>query len=92
MAFNLIEEQKLNRIFEEIGLLREEMKIEKVKNSKKLSEDWLDNQDVMDLLKVSPRTLQSMRDSRILPHSKVGGKIYYKASAVEDLLNQNYND
>lgn len=90
MSFNLIDEQKLNRIFEEIGSLREELKAEKVSNSKKLSETWLDNQEVMELLKVSPRTLQNMRDSLVLPYAKVGAKIYYKASDVETLLNENY--
>lgn len=90
MSFNLIDEQKLNRIFEEIGNLREELKAEKVSNSKKLSETWLDNQEVMELLKVSPRTLQNMRDSLVLPYAKVGAKIYYKASDVETLLNENY--
>lgn len=92
MSFNLIDEQKLKKIFDEIGALREELKTEKSKHNKKLSEVWLDNQDVMKLLKVSPRTLQSMRDSLTLPYSKVGAKIYYKASDVEKLLEDNYYD
>lgn len=91
-TFGLIPTEKLDQLFKEIGSLREELRTEKVKNSKKLSETWLDNQEVMELLKVSPRTLQTMRDSRILPCSKVGAKIYYKASDVDDLLIHNYND
>ena len=90
MNFNVIDEQSLKRIFDEIGALREELKTEKVNNRKKLSETWLDNQEVMEVLKISPRTLQAMRDSYTLPFSKVGGKIYYKASDVENLLNENY--
>jgi hypothetical protein len=89
--FALIEEQKLNRILDEIGTLRQELKAEKVKNSKKLCDNWFDNQDVMELLKISPRTLQNMRDSHTLPFSKVGGKIYYRASDVENLLKGGYN-
>lgn len=89
--FALIDEQKLNRIFDEIDSLRQELKIEKAKTSKKLSEIWLDNQEVMELLKISPRTLQNLRDSKSLPFSKVGGKIYYKASDVEKILNENYH-
>jgi hypothetical protein len=58
--FALIDEQKLNRIFEEIGSLRHELKTEKAKTSKKLSETWLDNQEVMTLLKISARTLQEL--------------------------------
>lgn len=92
MSFNLIDEHKLTRIFDEIGSLRQELKAEKVKNSKKLCDNWFDNQDVMELLKISPRTLQNMRDTKVLPYSKVGGKIYYKASDVEKILNDNYHD
>lgn len=89
--FSLIDEQKLNRIFDEIGSLRQELKTEKAKTSKKLSETWLDNQEVMTLLKISARTLQNMRDTHVLPYSKVGGKIYYKARDVEKILNENYH-
>lgn len=89
--YALIEEQKLNRIFDEIGSLRQEIKADKVKNSKKLSATWLDNQEVMELLKISPRTLQNLRDSKVLAFSKVGGKIYYKASDIDNYLKGGYN-
>lgn len=89
--YTLVDEQKRDKIFTEIGSLREELKAEKVKSNKKLSETWLDNQEVMELLKVSPRTLQQMRDTRVLPFSKINGKIYYKASDLEKLLNENYH-
>ena len=89
--FALIDDQKLNRIFDEIDSLRKELKAEKAKTSKKLSETWLDNQEVMEILKISPRTLQNLRDSKSLPFSKIGGKIYYKASDVEKILNENYH-
>ncbi len=54
-----------------------------------LKERWLDNQEVKQLLKISPRTLQSYRDKGILPFSKLGGKFFYRASDVEKLLEQN---
>jgi hypothetical protein len=53
---------------------------------------WLDNQDVMQLLKISPRSLQSYRDQGILPFTRLGGKIYYQAKAIEDLLERNMSD
>jgi len=90
--FALIEEQMLNRIFQEINSLKSELQSALQKQSKKLSDTWLDNQDVMELLKISPRTLQNLRDSKTLPFSKVGGKIYYKASDVENLLEGGYHD
>jgi hypothetical protein len=59
-----------------------------------MKEFWLDGTDVMQLLKISPRTLQSLRDSGILPFTRLGetGKIFYKSSAIESLLEQNMSD
>ncbi len=57
-----------------------------------LVDRWLDNQEIMQLLKISSRTLQSYRDQGILPFSKLGdgtSKFYYKASQVEELLERN---
>ena len=54
-----------------------------------MKERWLDNQEVKQLLRISPRTLQSYRDKGILPFSKLGGKFFYRASDVEKLLEQN---
>ena len=91
MNLSLISEQKLDKIFQEIGFLREELKEQKVKNSRKLSETWLDNQDVKQLLKISPRTLQNLRDNKVIPYSKVGAKIYYKSVDIENYLKGGYN-
>lgn len=68
--------------------------IEALKSSKsrKLSEDWLDNQEVLQTLHISPRTLQSYRDNGTLPFSKIEGKFYYKASDIENLLQCNYTN
>ncbi|MBN2776537.1 MAG: helix-turn-helix domain-containing protein [Bacteroidales bacterium] len=55
-----------------------------------LSDRWLDNQDILLLLKISKRTLQAYRDERKIPFSQVGNKIYYKASDVEKFLKKNY--
>ena len=56
-----------------------------------LRDRWLDNQEIMELLKISKRTLQKYRDGRVIPYSKVGSKIYYKAGDVEKFLKKNYN-
>jgi hypothetical protein len=55
-----------------------------------LSEKWLDNQDVMLILRISSRTLQSYRDKGILSFAQIGNKIYYKASDIERHLEENY--
>ena len=48
--------------------------------------DWMDNQDVCLALKISPRTLQTLRDSGKLPHSKINNRIYYRPEDVERLI------
>jgi len=55
-----------------------------------LKDTWIDNQDVLQTLHISKRTLQTFRTNGTLPYSKVQGKFYYKVSDVEQLLQDNY--
>lgn len=48
--------------------------------------DWLDNQDVCQMLDISPRTLQTLRDNGTLAYSQINRKIYYKPEDVESIL------
>ena len=52
---------------------------------KKLGE-WLDNQDVCQMLNISPRTLQTLRDNGTLAYSQINRKVYYKPEDVESIL------
>jgi hypothetical protein len=54
-------------------------------------QDWLDNQSVMHLLHISPRTLLTLRNNGTLPYSRIGNKIYYKRSDINKILSKNYN-
>ena len=53
-------------------------------------EDWLDNQDVMLYLHISPRTLQTLRSNGTMPFSRIGNKIYYRRADIQHLLDNNY--
>jgi len=53
-------------------------------------EDWLDNQNVMQILHISPRTLQTLRTNGLLPFSRIGNKIYYRRSDISRILNNHY--
>ncbi len=66
-------------------------KLDDRKNTKQLSEIWLDIQEACQLLKISKRTLQSYRDNGILPFSQIGGKIYFRSADIEEHLNRHYN-
>ena len=54
-------------------------------NDKGLGE-WLDNQDVCQMLNISPRTLQTLRDNGTLAYSQINHKVYYKPEDVESIL------
>ena len=54
-------------------------------NDKKLDE-WLDNQDVCQILNISPRTLQTLRDNGTLAFSQINHKVYYKPEDVKKIL------
>lgn len=53
-------------------------------------EDWLDNQDVMQMLHISVRTLQTLRSNGTIAYSKVNGKIYYRRQDIQKILADNY--
>lgn len=57
----------------------------------RLKEQWVDGQEVMQLLHISKRTLQSLRDTKALPYSRIKGKFYYKVEDVLAILETNYN-
>jgi len=48
--------------------------------------DWLDNQDVCQMLNISPRTLQTFRDNGTLVYSQINRKVYYKPEDVESII------
>ncbi|MFR9542832.1 MAG: helix-turn-helix domain-containing protein [Rikenellaceae bacterium] len=49
--------------------------------------EWLDNNDVCEILQISKRTLQNYRDSGVLGYTKTDGKIYYRPRDIQTLIN-----
>ncbi|HUC81521.1 MAG TPA: helix-turn-helix domain-containing protein [Flavisolibacter sp.] len=58
---------------------------------KEPKEVWLDNQEFLQLLKISKRTAQSYRDTGVISFSQIGSKIYYKLADVEEMMKSHYN-
>ena len=54
-------------------------------------EHFLTGKEVCERLYISPRTLQDYRDKEIIPYTQFAGKILYKASDLERLLEENYS-
>ena len=60
-------------------------------NQKPSKENFLDNQEFIQLMHISKRTAQTWRDEGKISFSQIGSKIYYKMKDVEVLLDRNYN-
>ena len=64
---------------------------QKVNCLKKQCEDkrmnkWMDGEEVCRALRISPRTLQTMRDNRLIGCAQINRKFYYKPEEVERLM------
>jgi len=54
-------------------------------------ERYLTDREVSELLKVSRRTLQEYRNEGILPFIPLGGKVLYRESDLEKVLEEHYH-
>lgn len=54
--------------------------------------DWLDNEEVCQILGVTKRTLQNYRNSGILPYYQMRYKVLYRPEDVERLLEDSHKN
>ena len=54
-------------------------------------EVYLTGEEVCNQLRLSTRTLQEYRNAGTLPFYKIGGKILYKQSDIQTMLERHYN-
>lgn len=47
---------------------------------------WMDNHAVCQKLRISPRTLQTLRDNGTLAFTKIGNRTYYRPDDVEQII------
>lgn len=76
----------MERIMQRFDLLGENIRKQRDSRSSIDGEELLDNQDVMQLLKVSSRSLQRYRSAGRLPYYTISGKLYYKLSDVHQFI------
>ena len=74
---------------DEFAKLREQLEeIQRRLQDLKPSEEFWDNADVIQKLKVSERTLCTWREEGLIRFSKVRNKVYYRPEDVEAFLDQ----
>ena len=72
--------------FDNLTASIEEIKRKLEKTTASGSKIFIDNQEFIDLMKISPRTAQKWRDDGVITFSQIGNKIYYRMTDVENLL------
>ena len=55
-----------------------------------IKKEWLKSSQVMDILNISPGTLQRFRQNGTLSFTKIGGLIFYEAGQIEKILTDNH--
>lgn len=80
------------KLSQEIKTIKAYLEVFRKSPLEQFNEAWIDGQDVMQVLHISKRTLQSLRDNGTLPYSRLNGKFYYKLSDIESLLEHNYSN
>ena len=77
--------QSMERMLDGIGKLAKESR------PHLNGEKFLSNREASNYLKVSIRTLQEWRDTGVIPYIQIKGKIIYRESDIERLLQTYYN-
>lgn len=80
----------MNRIMERFDILMEAVSTTKNQHTVIDGEELLDNQDVLQMLKISVRSLQRYRSSGRLPYYTISGKIYYKLSDIHQFVRESF--
>lgn len=78
----------MTRIMERFDIQKEQIISSQSKLIEVDGEVLLDNQDVLQLLKISSRSLQRYRTDKKLPYFTISGKLYYKLSDVHQLIRE----
>lgn len=88
MEIVIIERKAFEAFMAEVSSLAEKVnRLCSRKNERHLRK-WMDGEEVCRLLRLSPRTLQGMRDRGVVPCSQVGKKFYYRMEDVECLVSE----
>lgn len=87
MEIIAIESQAYQEILKQLQEIRDQVS---KKNTEPIANTWLDNKLVCKLFNLTSRQLQNYRDHGLLPFSQPKGKVYYKATDIEEFFQKHY--
>ncbi len=82
MTIEFITKQEFQSLSDRLDSIAEKLKEQKTDKTN----SWIDNDQFMAMLSISKRTAQNYRDKGIISFSRVGKKIFYQLSDVNDFL------
>ncbi|MEI3124785.1 helix-turn-helix domain-containing protein [Odoribacter splanchnicus] len=86
MEVVIIEKKAFEALLTDMATLLEKVDVLARKCSGRRLSNWLDGEDVCRMLRISPRTLQTLRDNRLIACSQINRKFFYRPEEVERLL------
>lgn len=86
MEIVIIEKKTFEELLSGVNTLTEKVNALHHRCNEKAMSNWLDGEEVCRQLKISIRTLQKLRDNRLIGYSQINRKFYYKPQEVERLL------
>lgn len=83
MAFYKFSEEEVQEIKQRLDALTIEVR---KKQRTEPDQVWYDNQEFLQIMNISKRTVAYWRTEKVITFSQVGNKIYYRLSDIMDLL------
>lgn len=84
--------QEVNRKHDELTKQLDAL-IAGLNENRKIPDDpFFSNEEFMELMSISVRTSQLWRDQGLIGFSQISGKIYFKLSDIQKLLEDNYHE
>ena len=77
-----IEKKTFEMMVAAFGALSEKVAALRRKSDTGRMERWLTGEEVCGQLRISPRTLQTLRDRRLIGYSQINRRFYYKPEAI----------
>lgn len=85
------ESEEFKELLEQVEQSIEDVQDVRDKHRPTLADErYLSGEEVMEYLHISPRTLQTLRDKRMICYTTIGGKILYPEDELIEVLHQNY--
>jgi hypothetical protein len=83
--------REINQNHQELMIRLDNLMTGLTENRKLPTDPFFSNDEFIDLMSISVRTAQLWRDQRLISYSQISGKIYYRMSDIQQLLDDNYH-